>query len=132
MLLGEGLDNVRPPPPYCTGCAQRGCGMGDGLCADPNVYSDTVSAIKTPANFNALTLSHWLRKNMAGRRVWAKLQVKCSASAIWAADRCYGPLGDAPLKCMKDLGLPIELGCMPPPPNNIINHSMIEQKVAAE
>jgi alanine-glyoxylate transaminase/serine-glyoxylate transaminase/serine-pyruvate transaminase len=28
--------------------------MGDELCAsDPSVYSDTVSAIKTPANFNA-------------------------------------------------------------------------------
>lgn len=55
MLLGEGLDNVfARHHRIAEGVRQAVSGWGMQLCAvSPDVYSDTVSAIKTPAGFDA-------------------------------------------------------------------------------
>lgn len=65
MLLGEGLDNVfARHHRIAQGVRQAVAGWGMELCAvSPEMYSDTVSAIKTPEGFDATEIV-----NLAARK----------------------------------------------------------------
>ena len=108
------------------------------LCAtDSSVYSDTVSAIKTPVNFNATDIV-----TLAAEKYGVAFGVGLGevAGKVFRIGH-LGSLTDVMAlsgiataeMCMKDLGLAIELGSgVAAAQQYYRNHSMIEQKVAAE
>ena len=139
MLLREGLDNVfARHHRIAQGVRSAVDAWGMELCAnDPSVYSDTVSAIKTPANFNATDIV-----TLAAEKYGVAFGVGLGdvAGKVFRIGH-LGSLTDVMAlsgiataeMCMKDLGLPIELGSgVAAAQQYYRNHSMIEQKVAAE
>jgi alanine-glyoxylate transaminase/serine-glyoxylate transaminase/serine-pyruvate transaminase len=139
MLLAEGLDNVfARHHRIAQGVRNAVQAWGMDLCAnDPSVYSDTVSAIKTPANFNATNIVA-----LAAEKYGVAFGVGLGevAGKVFRIGH-LGSLTDVMAlsgiataeMCMKDLGLPIELGSgVAAAQNYYRNTSMTDQKVAAE
>lgn len=139
MLLDEGLENVfarHHRIAQGVRCAVQAWGME--LCAsDPSVYSDTVSAIKTPANFNATDIV-----TLAAEKYGVAFGVGLGdvAGKVFRIGH-LGSLTDVMTlsglataeMCMVDLGLPVQLGSgVAAAQQYYRNHTMIEQKVAAE
>lgn len=139
MLLDEGLENVfarHHRIAQGVRCAVQAWGME--LCAsDPSIYSDTVSAIKTPANFNATDIV-----TLAAEKYGVAFGVGLGdvAGKVFRIGH-LGSLTDVMTlsglataeMCMVDLGLPVQLGSgVAAAQQYYRNHTMIEQKVAAE
>lgn len=139
MLLDEGLENVfarHHRIAQGVRCAVQAWGME--LCAsDPSVYSDTVSAIKTPANFNATDIV-----TLAAEKYGVAFGVGLGdvAGKVFRIGH-LGSLTDVMTlsglataeMCMVDLGLPVQLGSgVAAAQQYYRNHTMIELKVAAE
>lgn len=89
MLLAEGLDNVfARHRRIAEGVRAAVQAWGLELCAQsPDVYSDSVSAIRTPEGFNATGIvTHAAAKYGVAFGVGlGKSQARCSVSATWAA-----------------------------------------------
>ena len=139
MILNEGLENVfARHHRIAQGVRLAVQAWGLKLCANnPAVYSDTVSAIKTPANFNATDVV-----TIAAEKYGVAFGVGLGevAGKVFRIGH-LGSLTDVMAlsgiataeMCMKDLGLNIELGSgVSAAQDYYRNNTSTELKVAAE
>ena len=139
MILNEGLENVfARHHRIAQGVRLAVQAWGLRLCAnDPSVYSDTVSAIKTPVNFNATDVV-----TIAAEKYGVAFGVGLGevAGKVFRIGH-LGSLTDVMAlsgiataeMCLKDLGLNIELGSgVSAAQDYYRNNSTIELNVAAE
>ena len=138
MLLAEGLENVfARHRRIADGVRAAVHAWGMDLCAtSPDVYSDTVSAIKTPDGFNASAIVD-LAASKYGMAFGTGLGDV--AGKVFRIGH-LGSLTDAMTlsgiataeMCMADLGLPITLGSGVAAAQDSYRHSALPTAIAAE